>query len=370
MRKTFAVINLKNLKYNYLSLRRKAGNSKVMAVVKADAYGHGMTQCVKALSELGDKKPEYYGVALTEEGVELRKSGLVKEPILTFSPFSFSEISDYVMYDIIPTIGAEKNQKELKKYFGDTKLKVHVNVDTGMGRLGIKYSDAAKFIKSLSALPNVTIDGIYTHFATSDEKDKAYAHLQLNRFNKVLDELEAMKISSGIVHAANSGAILDMPDSVFDMIRPGISLYGYYPSLETSQSVPLKPVMSLVSEVSTVKKISKGESVSYGRHFIAKKETSVATVPVGYADGIVRNLTNNIYGIIRNKKYPQVGRVTMDRIMFNIGSSNIKPGDKIILIGGSKDEEITAWDWCKVLNTIPYEITCNISKRVAREYIK
>ncbi len=370
MRKTSAVINLKNLKHNYLGLRRKAKNSKVMAVVKADAYGHGMLQCVKALSELGEKQPEYFGVALLEEAIELRKSGLTKNPILSFAPFHKSELQDYLLYDIIPTVAAVENLKDLTKYHGNKKLKVHVNVDTGMGRLGIKYSDVAEFITKLSRNPSIKIDGIYTHFATSDERDKSYAKLQLGRFKDVLETLKAAQINYGIAHTANSGAILDIPDSIFDMIRPGISLYGYYPSLETTESVKLKPVMSLFTEVSTIKEINKGESVSYGRLFFADKKTNVATAPIGYADGVVRNLTNKMKGIIKNKVYSQVGRVTMDRIMFDVGGSNVKPGDRIILLGKSKDHEITAWDWCKELDTIPYEITCNISKRVPREYIR
>ncbi len=339
-----------------------------MAVVKADAYGHGMIKCVEKLEQLGNKKPDYYGVALTEEGIELRKAKITNQPVVTFSPVQASELNDYLKYKIYPSFCSEADFAKLKKHKSNKKLKIHVNIDTGMGRLGIPYQRAVEIIVRLSKIKNIKIDGIYTHFATSDEKDKTFANLQLKRFKDILNELKTGKIASGIVHAANSGAILDMPQSYFDMVRPGISLYGYYPSLETSGSVKLKPVMSLYSSVSTVKQISKGDSVSYGRRFIAKHKTNVVTLPVGYADGISRNLTNKMKVIISNKVYPQIGTVTMDRICVDTGNDKIKTGSKAVLLGKSKNHKIDAWDWSMLINTIPYEITCNISKRVPRVY--
>ena len=204
------------------------------------------------------------------------------------------------------------------------------------------------------------------HFATSDAKDKTFANLQLKRFLGLIEELKKEGINYGVAHIANSAAILDMPEAYLDMVRPGIILYGYYPSLETSESVKLKPVMSIVSSVASVKVIKKGESVSYNRRFFAEKDTTVATVSMGYADGVNRGLTNKMQAIIKGKIYQQIGTVTMDRIMFNIGADKIKPGDKVTLIGSEKGKTITAWDWAKKLDTIPYEITCNISKRVPR----
>ncbi len=368
MRSTFAEINLSNLKYNFLNIRKKVGKCKVMAVVKADAYGHGMVQCVSKLEALGKNKPEYYGVALTEEGIELRKSKTTNQPVLTFSPVDVNEYEEYLKYRIIPSVCSERDLFKLRKYKFNKTLNVHINVDTGMGRLGIPFQSAVDVIKKIAKLEKIRIDGIYTHFATSDEKDKTFANLQLRRFAEVLKKLDSENIDYGIVHAANSGAILDMPDAYFDMVRPGISLYGYYPSHETTESIPLKPVMSLYSKVSTVKKIPKGESVSYGRKFIANKLTTVATLPVGYADGVSRNLTNRMKVIINDRMIKQIGTVTMDRICLNVDRKNVKAGDKAILLGKSKSRKIDAWDWANLLNTIPYEITCNISKRVPRVY--
>lgn len=340
-----------------------------MAVVKADAYGHGMIQTVSVLEKLNQKKPAYYGVALLEEGIELRKSKVTKSPILLFSPLKFDEVNDLLKFKLIPTITSEQEIKDLSKLKLNKKLRVEVNIDTGMGRVGVPYEKAFDLIERLSKIKDIIIDGIYTHFATSDEKDKKFAELQLKRFNKVIDRLKSEKINHGIVHVANSGAILDMPNTYFDMVRVGISLYGYYPSTDTSESVKLKPVISLLSEVASINEVRKGNSISYGRKYKTKKDTNIISVSVGYADGINRGLTNKMFCIIKNKKYPQVGTVTMDRIMFDIGDDKIKVGGNVILLGKSKDEEISVSDWCNVLNTIPYEITCGISKRVPRKYI-
>lgn len=369
MRLTRAEIKLSNLKCNYLNIRKKVSNCLVMAVVKADAYGHGMIQTVSVLENLNHKKPAYYGVALFEEGIELRKSKVTKSLILIFAPFKKDEVNDYLKFKLIPTITSEQEIEDLSKLKLNKKLKVHVNIDTGMGRVGLPFKKAVGLIERLSKSKNIIIDGVYTHFATSDEKDKKFAELQLKRFTEVIDKLKEAKFELGVIHAANSGAILDMPNAYFDMVRVGISLYGYYPSAETSESVKLKPVMSLLSEVASVSEVKKGTFISYGRKYKTKSNTKIISVPIGYADGINRGLTNKLFGIIKNKKFPQVGTVTMDRIMFDVGDLKIKVGDKVILLGNSKSKKISATDWCNTINTIPYEITCGISKRVPRVYI-
>lgn len=371
MRSTKAIINLSNLRKNYLAIRKKVNNKKIMAVVKADAYGHGMRRIVEALNKLKNK-PEYYAVALIEEGIELRKSG-IKQPILIFDTVTKENAPYFFSHNLIPTVFTKTDIDNLtsagKKWFKIKKqFKIHVKVDTGMNRLGIKFLQAFNLIKQLSSNNKFIIDGIYTHFATSDEYGNSFAKLQLKRFNKLLEKLKKNKINYGLVHAANSGAIINMPDSYFDMVRPGISLYGYYPSLDTCESIELLPVMSLVSQVASLKQIQKGETVSYGRKFKAKKTTEIASASLGYADGFSRNLTNKSRVIINNKFYKQVGTVTMDRIMFDVGNGNVKIGYEVVLIGKKGDLEISAWDWCHVLNTIPYEVTCNISKRVPRVY--
>lgn len=371
MRPTYAVINLSNLKYNYLNIRRAIKDVKLMAVVKADAYGHGSMEIANSLNSLGVKKPEYYAVAIPEEAIELRKHN-IKQPILVFDPFSKVQAELIFKYNLISTVFSVDHIKVLLNAKNNTskgkKIKVHVKVDTGMNRLGIDYNYAFNFVKKISMDNNFIIDGIYTHFATSDEKDKTFANLQLKRFKDLLNELRKEKISYGLAHAANSGAILDMPDAYFDMVRPGILLYGYYPSAETSCSIKITPVMSLFSAVTSVKKITQGDTVSYGRKFKALEETKIASVPIGYADGFSRGLTNSAKAIIKGKLFKQVGTVTMDRIMFDVGNEKILPNDKVILLGKRKKHKVDAGDWANILKTIPYEIICGIGKRVPRIY--
>ena len=370
MHLSYAVIDFSKLKRNFFNIRKKTKNVKIMAVVKADAYGHGIKETAVFLSSLGTKKPEYFAVAFPDEAVELRKAG-IKEPILVFEPFTKDQVNDLFRYDLIASVFAEEHIRNLKqgqKRNGKKKIKVHIKINTGMNRLGINYIRAFDFIKKIDSDNNFEIDGIYTHFANSEETSKAFPRLQIKRFNDLLDKLEKNNIKTGLKHAANSGAIIDLPESYYDMVRPGILMYGYYPSLETSESIKLEPVMSIISKVSSKSEIQKGDTVSYSRKFTAKKRTKIVSVPLGYADGFSRGLSNKSQAIIRGKKYQQIGNVSMDRIMFKINNDNIKVGDKVVILGNEKNEEITAWDWCKVLNTIPYEVMCIIGKRIERVY--
>ena len=369
MRLTKAIISSKNLKKNFLNIRKQVGKAKVMAVVKADAYGHGVKTVVDALNSLGKQKPEYFAVATADEGVELRQLK-IKQPILIFDPIDKYQVYKFFKFNLIASVFTQEHLNillnEKKKLKSNKKILVHIKVDTGMNRLGVDYSDAVKLIQKISLNKNFVIDGIFTHFATSDEAGSDYAKLQIKRFDEVIRSLNEFKINFGIAHAANSGAILDFPEAYYDMVRPGISLYGYYPSLKTSESIKLYPVMSLVSKVSTVKEVKQGESISYSRRYFTKNETKIISVPLGYADGFSRSLTNKAQAIIKGKIYNQVGTVTMDRIMFDVGNDNIKVNDDVILIGEKGKLKIDAWDWSKKINTIPYEVTCGISKRVPR----
>ncbi len=375
MRPTYAVINLKKLKKNFLNIREKVGITKIMAVIKADAYGHGVEEVVKTLNSLKDKRPEYYAVAIPDEGVEFRRIK-VEQPILVLEPFDVMQVHKLIENELIATVftdrhlgilleGTKKHRLENPGY----RIKVHVKIDTGMNRIGIRFDEALGFIRNLNNDKNFLIEGVYTHFATSDEKNKDFSMLQLGRFNSILAELKKDKINIGIIHTANSGAILDIPDSYFNMVRPGIAMYGYYPSKETSESIKLDPVMSLISEVSSVKTIEAGETVSYGRTFKASRRTKIISVPIGYADGFSRGLSNKARAIINGKLYPQIGNVTMDRTMFNVFDDDIKVGDKVTLLGKEAGLEISAYDWAEILNTIPYEVMCGISKRVPRVYV-
>lgn len=374
IRQSQAIINLNHLKKNYIYLRQLAGNKKVMAVVKADAYGHGVKQIVNSLNSLGKIKPEYYAVALIEEAIELRKLK-IKQPILVFDTVSATNADLYFKYNIIPNVFTDAHLKILSEAYKKAKsrksgnrIKIHIEVDTGMNRVGVDYPAAVKFITKISENKLFNIDGVFTHFATTDEPNDSFAKLQIKRFTEIISELKKQNIDYGLAHAANSGGVLYYPSSHFDMIRPGLSLYGYYPSERGRKQNKLLPLMELISYVGTVKTISKGESVSYGLRFTANKKTNIISVPFGYADGFSRNLTNKASGLIKGKLYKQIGTVTMDRIMFDIGNDKIKLGETITLLGKQKNKEITIWELSKILNSIPYEITCNISKRVPRTY--
>lgn len=340
-----------------------------MAVVKADAYGHGVIEVVKTLNSLGNKKPDYYAVAILEEAVELRKHGIT-EPILVFNPVMEHDSDIFSQFDLIASVSKERDLAILKKanQNENRKIKVHVKIDTGMHRLGINYPEAYDFINKLHKNESFEIDGIYTHFANADEKKDSYPVLQLNRFISILERLKEENISYGLAHAANSSAVLNFPGSWFDMVRPGILMFGYSPAGRRPVGISLRPVMSLISYIDSIKEIEKGESISYSRTYFTSEKTRIATVPIGYADGYNRKLSNKAKAIINGNFFNQVGNVTMDRIMFNVGGANCRIGDKVILMGNDKGLEFNIWDWSKIIETIPYEVICNISKRIPRIY--
>jgi len=375
MHPSYAVINLSNLKYNFLNIRKKINNTKIMAVVKAEAYGHGMVECATFLISLPKAKPDYFAVTYPNEGMQLREAEIT-QPILVFEPFVEEQVELLFKYDLIATVFNSEHLKILERGYNryikehkkKPKVKVHIKIDTGMNRLGISTKDALKFTELIYKKNIFVIDGIYTHFASADEKNKKFTYLQIERFKEILTNLDSKKIKYGLAHAANSAAILDIPESYFEMVRPGIALYGYYPSTETSESVKLKPVMSLHSYITSVKEIEKGDTVSYGRKFKAEHRTRIASVPVGYADGVNRGLSNKIEILIKGKRYSQIGTIAMDRLMVNIKRDNIKVGDKVVMFGKDKNNYISIWEWCKIIKTIPYEITCGISSRIPRIY--
>ena len=369
MRSTFAEIDLAAIAHNIQAIKKRVHPAQVMAVVKAEAYGHGAIPVSKVALESG---ATYLGVALVEEGIELRNQGFL-EPILVFSGAYEDQLIDFFKYDLEVTVYTEEianSLSELAKRF-QKPIRVHIKVDTGMGRVGVGWNKAIDFIEYLGNLYGIEAKGLYTHFATSDEKDKSYASLQFDRFKKIIDVLAQKNIHIPLKHASNSGAILDMPDTYLDMVRPGVMMYGYYPSNETTESVTIKPAMTLKSRVIFIKQVPKNFSVSYGRKFVTSKPTRIATIPLGYADGYNRLLTNKTQVTIRGKKFPLVGRVCMDLVMVDIGmENNIQIGDEVILFGRQQENAFTVNEICQLLDTIPYEVTCWISKRVPRVYIK
>jgi len=238
-----------------------------------------------------------------------------------------------------------------------------------MGRIGVSVNEAVSFVNTVSRMSNIFVKGIFTHFATSDDRDLSFANEQLKTFRTIVTQLELEGIHIPLVHCANSGAIMQMPDSYFDMVRAGIMMYGYTPSQQTKTTVSINPVMSIKSKIGFVKTVPKGTSISYSRRFIAKKKTIIASVTVGYADGYFRTLTNKTSVLINGRKFPVVGTICMDQIMIDVGDAKVKIGDEVVLMGKNKNNHISAWDISNNIGTIPYEVTCAVSNRVPRKYI-
>ncbi len=367
MRATQAEVELSALRHNLKQVMKRVGaNVRVLGVVKANAYGHGLVAASKAMIEAG---ASYLGVAFIEEALELRQQ--TQLPILVLSPPFDDSLESYVRFDFDATITSIETAHALDAVAtsGRKKARVQIKVDTGMGRIGFLPEVAIEAIRAVSALKNLEIVGVYSHFATSDETNKEFARKQLSMFRDIVSSVKDLGITTALFHIANSGAILDMPDSYFDMVRPGIMTYGYYPSLETSESLEIEPALSLKSSVALVKTLKAGMSVSYGRRYFAKRDSRIAVVPIGYGDGFTRLLTGKASVLIKGKRYPVVGTITMDYVMVDLGSDyEVQQGDEVVLLGRSGVEAITAWDLASKLGTIPYEVLCMINGRVPRIY--
>jgi len=371
LRATRAEINPENLKHNIVSFRNHiAEKTKIMAVVKADGYGHGAPEVASIALNNG---ASWLGVAFVEEGINLRLQGF-KAPILVLNPPFPNQAELYFEYNLIPTIFT----LETAEVFSDWAVKnnclkeFHLKVDTGMGRVGISpYHTAEDFLVTTAKLPNLNCGGIYTHFATADEKDKSYAQKQLTRFLELVDRLKIKGKCPPLVHAANSAAALELPEAWLDMVRLGISIYGHYPSEEVDRNIiSLKPLMTLKSRVSFVKTVPPDTCISYGCTYRTKLETTVATIPLGYGDGYSRLLSNKGHVLIRGKRHPIIGRVCMDQFMVEVSKDpRVETGDEVVLFGKQDGESIPAEEIAGILGTINYEVLCAVGKRVPRVYL-
>lgn len=337
-----------------------------MAVVKANAYGHGLVEVAKFAER---EHADYLGVAIPEEGARLREAG-VQRPIHVFTLPSKEQAQLFPRYNLEATICSLTEARWLNSAAQQAgrNIAVHIKVETGMNRLGVKVDDLPSFLLSVRSLRRLEIKGVYSHFATSEEKDKRFARKQLGEFHRALEILQQAKVSPELIHTANSGAILDLPESYFSMVRAGMMMYGYYPSRETSESVKLKPAMTLKSKVSLVKSVDAGESVGYGRGFVAKRRTKIATVPLGYADGFTRLLSGKACALIHGKKFLLAGSIAMDQLMVDVGKDDVGVGDEVVFIGSQGSRSITAWEIADSLGTVAYEVCCSVSARVPRVY--
>jgi alanine racemase len=368
MRPTHIDIDLEKIGANLDQVRRLiAPGVKVMGVVKANAYGHGIIEVARYLQ---NQNIDMLGVAFVQEAVMLREAGILK-PILVFYGATYDQIPLFVQHNLEMTVSSYEFALAVNDSVSsaESKLKLHLKTDTGMGRIGIEYEDAASLAEKITRLPNLTLNGIYSHLATSDGNDPLYVELQLERFHWVLAGIKKLGIEVEHIHLANSGAVMHYPETHFTIVRPGIMLYGYPPGDKIPDGVNLTSPLCLKSIVGFVKDVGPGVSISYGRRYTTTTHTRIATIPIGYADGYNRLLTNKAHVLIRGRRFPVVGTVCMDQIMIDIRTAeNISIGEEVILIGSAGEESITARDLGRLTGTIPYEVLCALSPRVPRIY--
>jgi alanine racemase len=366
LRATWAEVNLSRLARNLQAIRRAVAPAKVMLVAKANAYGHGLAEVAKTIAPLADS----VGVAVLEEGIFLRELG-VTAPIIVLGGIWGDQIPQYLQHSLTLTASSVERLEQIDAAAASmgVRAKVHLKIDTGMERIGIHYYSAHLLQEAALKCDHVEVEGIYSHFANADSTDLTHARLQLERFNEVLRFYEHHGLPMPVRHMANSAAVLQLPESHFDMVRPGILMYGVYPSPDVRRTIPVQPALAWKSRVVYFKVVKPGHPVSYGSTWQSDHDVRVVTVPVGYGDGYFRAMSNKAQVLLRGQKYPQVGRICMDQLMVNIESDSAYNGDEVVLMGEAAGQSITAEDLAAWAGTIPYEILTNINTRVPRIYL-
>ena len=367
IRPTRVEVDLGQLGRNLQAIRAHVGPAKVMAVVKANAYGHGLVPVAHQMVHSG---ADCLAVALLEEAVALREAG-IRVPILVFGGIAETQIPIFIRNDLTvtaPSVDKLHLIDRAAEAMG-VKARVHLKIDTGMGRLGMHYYSAEKLLAASLKAQHVQVEGIYSHFANADTADLGHARLQLERFLEVLTFYEKHSLPTPVRHLANSGGILQLPESHLDLVRPGILLYGLSPSRECALSVAVKPALAWKSHVAYFKVVQPGHPVSYGSTWVSDRPVRMVTIPVGYGDGYFRALSNKAQVLIRGQKYPVAGRVCMDQIMVNLDSGTAYYRDEVVLLGKQGEQEISADDLAEWAGTISYEVLTNINARVPRVYV-
>jgi alanine racemase len=368
VRPTLVEVDLERLTENFIAIREKVAPAKVMPVLKANAYGHGLVEVAQHMENLG---ADYLGVAVLEEGILLREMG-VSMPILVLGGILGNQVPHFLTHDL--TITASSVEKicqveEIAAQMG-VRAKVHLAIDTGMERIGVHYYSAEEFLETALRCKNVHLEGIFSHFANVDTEDLAHARLQLERFQEVLHFYETRGAPAPpLKHISNSGSILQLPEANFDLVRPGLLLFGVYPSSGVARTVEVRPALSWKSRVVYFKVIKPGHPVGYGSTWQTDHMVRAVTVPVGYGDGYFRSMSGKAQVLLRGKKYPVVGLISMDQIVVNIEWDSAYNDDEVVLIGEMEGESITAEDLAEWAGTIPYEILTNINTRVPRVYV-
>ncbi|MBS3787622.1 alanine racemase [Candidatus Bipolaricaulota bacterium] len=367
----WAEIDLKAIESNVTRIEDFiATETEIMAVVKANAYGHGAEAVARAALRGGATRLAVHRVS---KGIELRQTG-IEAPILLLGYLPPAAAKRVASHDLTPTLTTKDGASALAKAARELgkKVKFHVKVDTGLGRFGLLPDEVVEFFKYVDQLDNLTLEGFYTHFATADEIDKSYTYYQFWLYKRILDQLENEGFSVPIKHVANSAATLDLPETHLDMVRTGIAIYGLYPSQAVSRSVSLTSTLTLKSQVARVRTLPAGSSISYGRTFITKEPTTVALIPIGYGDGYPRIISNRGEVLIHGRRVPILGTICMDQFVVDISSlpDDVKEGEEVVVIGKQGDEEITPKEVADWAETINYEIVTQILPRVNRVYTR
>lgn len=371
IRPTWVEINLDNLAYNIREIRKiTKKDTLITAVVKANAYGHGSIEAAKVFLENGADR---LAVATLSEAIELRKAKIYA-PILVLGYIPKSQYPLAIKWNISQTIYNYESAKILSNISQDLGEKsiIHIKIDTGMGRLGfLPKDDSVEDIVKISQLPNLEIEGIFSHFSKADERDKGYTIYQFESFMDMVKKLDNRGVYIPIKHISNSAAIIDLPQYHLDMIRPGIMLYGYYPSEEVDKDrIVLRPAMTLKTKVSNIKKVPKGSYISYGGLYVTEKESKIATIPIGYADGFSRLLTSKAEAFVKGHRVPVVGRICMDQCMLDVSNVEDVDIDDQIVLFGYEEGQPTVEEIANKLNTNSYEVICMVGRRVPRVYIQ
>ncbi len=373
-RATRAEIDLTAFRHNLQNLRKYLDpQARIMAIVKADAYGHGAVSCARIAVESG--AANYLGAGVIEEGIELRENGL-NAPILILGSIFPDEAEDLVRHNLATILCtqplAQALSKEAEKQ--DKTVSVHIKVDTGMNRLGISPENLPTLLDQVRNLKNLKIEALSTHFSSADDEDLSVTQAQLEKFQTALTILQKEGVHTPIVHCANTSALFKFPESHFNMVRPGLILYGVLPSPSLRPVIdqgenPFQPVMQWKSQIILLKPIAKNQPVSYSGSFTTQRDSLIATLPIGYADGLHRMLSNKMDVLIRGRRAPQVGNICMDMILIDVTDiPDVQAGDEVVIFGRQGDEMISVEELAVKGKTIPYEILCSVSKRVPRIY--
>ena len=367
MRNTFIDINLDNLAHNFQRITDFSNTAKIIPIIKANAYGHGIIEIAK---NLHSPRIAMFGVAFTEEAILLRNSGETRD-ILILVPPEIEEVEELLNNNITFTLGRIELLPKINEFAKKLNkiARIHIFINTGMNRDGITPEEMIQNKDIIYQYDNIKFEGICSHFASSEDfSDKSFMLKQLDCFNNILHISDDFYNHFKYKHIANSAAIINCPESVYNSVRPGIALYGLMPDERYAKQMDLQPILSLKSSVKKIQKLKQGDTAGYSFHFIAKNDTKIAVIPIGYGDGYSCDFSNNSYCLIQGKRFPLVGSICMDQVLADIGNANINIGDEVVLIGKQGDEEITVYELAKRINTIPYQITTSLLSRIPRIY--